>query len=315
MTDPELFSLSLPALIKEIGRGAKGARDLSMSDAEVLFRAMLHGEVPDLELGAILLSLRIKGESDEELLGFCKAMQDTTRSIDHPSQSQPIVILPTYNGTRRQPNLLPLLAFMLRDAGLPVLIHGRHDFANRENPFPLFHACGIDSAQTLEAVNQQLSNQGIALTGVDVLNPELDRLLALRGRLGLRNPAHTLCKLLDPCPGHSIRVVNVTHPEYLIRMASLLKAQKSTALLMRGTEGEPFANPKRRPELSGFHDGETVPLYPAEDGGSPPIPGWPETNALEENVALIRALREAPEQIPQPLIDQVDALKRLAALI
>lgn len=313
MTEAELFSLSLPSLIKEIGRGAKGARDLSLSDAEALFRAMLQGEVPDLELGAILLSLRIKGESDDELLGFCKAMQDTTRCINPPRL--PVVILPTYNGTRRQPNLLPLLAFMLRDAGLPVLVHGRHDFANRENPFPLFHACGIDSAQTLDGVNQQLSDQGIALTGLDVLNPELDRLLALRGRLGLRNPAHTLCKLLDACPGQSIRVVNVTHPEYLIRMASLLRAQNTTALLMRGTEGEPFANPKRRPELSGFHGGETVPLYPAEDGGTAPIPGWPETNELEENVALIRALREAPEQIPQPLVDQVDALKSLATLI
>ena len=62
-----MLMLQLPALIKEIGRGAKGARDLLMADAEQLFAAMLNGDVPDLELGAILLSLRIKGESDEEL--------------------------------------------------------------------------------------------------------------------------------------------------------------------------------------------------------------------------------------------------------
>ena len=120
--------MALSDLIKEIGRGAKGARDLSTEDAQLLFKAMLSGEVPDLELGAILLSLRIKGESDDELVGFCAAMQSTTRTV---TTNTPLVVLPSYNGVRRQPNLLPLLALMLRDAGLHVLVHGRHDFDNR----------------------------------------------------------------------------------------------------------------------------------------------------------------------------------------
>lgn len=303
--------LQLPALIKEIGRGAKGARDLPMADAEQLFAAILAGRVPDLELGAILLSLRIKGESDEELLGFCQAMQATTHGI--PVPERPLVVLPTYNGVRRQPNLLPLLAFMLRDAGLSVLIHGRHDFANRENPFPLFNACGINAATSLEDVNRDLADSRMALADIELLNPALNRLLALRSRLGLRNPAHTLCKLLDPCPGHSIRVVNVTHPEYLIRMSTLLKQQQSTAMLLRGTEGEPFANPKRRPELLGFHHGEVITLFPAEDGGTPPILGWPETADFDQNVALIKRLIANPAAIPQPLLDQVAALKTLAS--
>ena len=304
----------LPALIKEIGRGAKGARELSAEVAETLFTAMLSGDVPDLELGAILLSLRIKGESDEELLGFGRAMQSTTCCVERTTQ--PLIVLPTYNGTRRQPNLLPLLALMLRDAGLSVLIHGRHDFDNRENPFPLFEACGMTAADSLASVNQQLARDGIALADIEHLNPALNRLLTLRSRLGVRNTAHTLCKLLDPCPGHSIRVVNVTHPEYLIRMRTLLEAQQATALLMRGTEGEPFANPKRRPELLGFQQGDPIMLFPAEDGGTPPFPpalGWPENADFAENVALIATLRASPEKIPQPLKDQVAALKTLAA--
>lgn len=302
--------IALPALIKEIGRGAKGARDLSMADAESLFTAMLAGQVPDLELGAILLSLRIKSESDDELVGFCHAMQATTLQLK--PAAHPLVVLPSYNGVRRQPNLLPLLAFLLRDAGLPVVIHGRHDFDNRENPFPLFQACGIAAARSLEEINQQIVDTGIALTDIELLNPALNRLLALRSRLGLRNSAHTLCKLLDPCPGHTVRVVNVTHPEYLIRMGTLLQAQQATALLMRGTEGEAFANPRRRPELLGFQHGEPVTLFPAEAGGTPPIPGWPETADFKQNIALIQSLREAPDKIPLPLLDQVTALKTLA---
>lgn len=302
--------IALPPLIKEIGRGAKGARDLSLVDAERLFTAMLSDQVPDLELGAILLSLRIKSESDEELLGFCRAMQATTLQLN--PTVRPLIVLPSYNGVRRQPNLLPLLAILLRDAGLPVLIHGRHDFDNREDPFPLFNACGISAAESLDEIQQQIVGTGIALTDVGLLNPALNRLLALRRRLGLRNSAHTLCKLLDPCPGHTVRVVNVTHPEYLIRMSTLLQAQQATALLMRGTEGEGFANPRRRPELLGFQHGNPITLFPAEAGGTPPIPGWPETADFKENIALIQSLRETPDKIPQPLLDQVNALKTLA---
>ena len=56
--------------IREIGRGKKGARDLSREDARRLYAAMLDGEVSDLELGALLIGMRIKGESVAEIAGF-----------------------------------------------------------------------------------------------------------------------------------------------------------------------------------------------------------------------------------------------------
>jgi len=273
---------------------------------------MLDGAVPALELGAILMALRVKSESDDELLGFSRAMQRLTHTIRSPDLS-PIVILPTYNGVRRQPNLLPLLALMLRDAGLKVLIHGRHDFDNRENPFPLFSACGIQPAESIRQAEEHLDACGITLLDIHLLNPGLNALLSLRSRLGVRNSAHTLCKLLDPCPGYSLRVVNVTHPEYLKRMSTLLTAQGGRALLLRGTEGEPFANPRRRPELMGFWQGHSECCYPAEEGGTPPIQGWPETANFDENIALIESLRKNPERLPQPLKDQVAALKVIAS--
>ncbi len=303
--------MQLSAIIKEIGRGAKGARDLPAAEAETLFNAMLQGAVPDLELGAILLALRIKSESDEELLGFCRAMQHATQLLAIDKDAF-VVVLPTYNGVRRQPNLLPLLALLLKKAGLKVLIHGRHDFDNRENPFPLFKAFGIEQAASIQDANAQLNETGIALLDIEQLNPGLNRLLSLRSRLGVRNSAHTLCKLLDPCPGQSIRVVNVTHPEYLIRMTALLKAQGGRAMLLRGTEGEAFANPRRRPELMGFSNGVAEVLFPAEAGGTPPISGWPESADYAENVRLILQLLAEPQRIPQPIIDQVNALTALS---
>jgi anthranilate phosphoribosyltransferase len=53
----------LASVIKEIGRGKNAAGDLNREDARALFAAMLADEVPDLQLGAVLMALRIKGES------------------------------------------------------------------------------------------------------------------------------------------------------------------------------------------------------------------------------------------------------------
>ena len=57
----------LTRIIKDIGRGKNAARDLSRDDARALFAGMLAGDVPDLQLGAVLMALRIKGESLDEL--------------------------------------------------------------------------------------------------------------------------------------------------------------------------------------------------------------------------------------------------------
>ena len=62
-------------IIKEIGRGKNHARDLDRDTARGLYAHMLNGEVPDLELGGVLIALRIKGEGEAEMLGFYEAMQ------------------------------------------------------------------------------------------------------------------------------------------------------------------------------------------------------------------------------------------------
>ena len=67
---PHTVPFAAARFIKEIGRGKKGARSLSRDDAFQLYAAMLDGRVADLELGGLMLAMRIKGESTEELAGF-----------------------------------------------------------------------------------------------------------------------------------------------------------------------------------------------------------------------------------------------------
>ena len=77
--DKNIERFAAAPFIKEIGRGVKGARSMSREDARALYAAMLEGRVSDLELGAILLAMRIKGESVEELAGFMDAAVRSNR--------------------------------------------------------------------------------------------------------------------------------------------------------------------------------------------------------------------------------------------
>src|SRR5450830_1856068 len=131
MNTPPTSEFSFPAnhfpaaaFIKEIGRGKKGARSMSRDDARALYGAMLDGRVSDLELGGILLAMRIKGESVEEIAGFLDAAEASFAPLPAPPGEFAPVLIPSYNGARKMANLTPLLALLLARAGAPVLVHG-----------------------------------------------------------------------------------------------------------------------------------------------------------------------------------------------
>ena len=107
--------------LKEVGRGERGARDLGFDDARRLFGAMLDGGVPELELGALLLAFRFKTESLTELQGFHAALDERVVQLKSPDRRLRPVVVPSYNGARRQANLMPLLVLPLC---VPVLIFG-----------------------------------------------------------------------------------------------------------------------------------------------------------------------------------------------
>lgn len=308
--------MDYPSLIKEVGRGARGARDLSRTDAESLFGAMLDGRVPELELGALLIALRVKGESADEMAGFLAAMQARTPLMQAPEGPR-AVLLPSFNGARKQANLMPLVARLLAREGVPVLIFGRHDFDSRVSPFELLEALGLPADDSVAAAERRLRGERLAVLPLQALNPGLNALMALRPRLGVRNSAHSLAKLLDPFPaGRSVRVVAVTHPEYLDSMAAALPGLTTLpggggrALLMRASEGEAYAHLRRKAHLIGFQDGEAAPLHPADTVDL----DWPLSPACApaENAALIQAMLEGSKTVPPRILEQVAALRLLA---
>lgn len=301
--------MSIAPYLREIGRGKDGARALPREKAFDLMDRLLGGQLSDLEKGGFALAMRIKGETPEELAGFMDAVVPRTLALQAPSHA---VVLPSYNGARKLPNLTPLLALLLAREGVPVLVHGPLTDAARTTSAQVFDALGLPPVTTAVDAEARWSAGQPAFMPISALHPSLAELLALRNVLGLRNSGHTLAKLLPAVPG-ALRVVNHTHPEYATSLGDFLGRTGATALLMRGTEGEPVADARRLPTLKCFVDGvlDEALTVEGESGSLAKLPDLPQAIDAATTAQAIRAMLDGALPVPDPITRQVQCLLAL----
>jgi anthranilate phosphoribosyltransferase len=297
--------MSIGKYIKEIGRGKDGARALSREQAADLFGQVLDGSVTDLEIGAFCLAMRIKGETPQEMAGFLDATHQRLRLI--PAGDKPTVVIPSYNGARKLPALTPLLALLLAREGLPVLIHGTATESTRVYTSKVLLALNLP-AQT--AINSIAPGE-VAFAPTELLCPGLQRLLDVRRLVGVRNTAHSLVKLMNPCAGKSLLVSSYTHPEYAESMAATFELIQANALLLRGTEGEAVADPRRVPRMQGFVAGRPVALQEAQTGTLAALPDLPKEIDADHTAAYTRRVMAGDSPVPPPIAQQVVHILRL----
>ncbi|MHB8253206.1 MAG: DNA-binding protein YbiB [Acidiferrobacter sp.] len=320
-----LSTQNIPEILGAVAHGAKHATDLNEPTAHALFAEWLSGQLAPIAQGALWTAFRLKGESLEELLGFVRATEESLAPIPVPTGIKPVVF-PSYNGARRQANLLPLLALLLARAGVPVLIHGsyagvadetdlelsRHNPNARITTGEILAHLGFPPARQHHDVQDQLQRHHLSYTPLDVLHPQLAGILSLRRQLGVRSSAHIIIKLFNPFRGPAVQCAAVTHPSYLARMQAFFLAKKACALILRGTEGEPVTHAKRRPSLIGIHEGSEREWLPEDRTPLAQIPELPEDRSVAKTCAFIEGVLAGHIPIPPPLRDQLACLLTLS---
>ena len=297
--------MSISHYLKEIGRGKDGARPLSREQAADLLGQVLDGIVTDLEIGGFCLAMRIKGETPEEMAGFLDAMHQRLNLL--PASTGPVVVLPSYNGARKLPVLTPLLALLLAREGVAVLVHGTPTESSRVFSSEVFAALGVYALTAIKPI----APGEVAFAPTELLSPALKRLLDVRRAVGLRNPAHSLVKLMNPVAGQALVVSSYTHPEYALSMAATFALVKADALLLRGTEGEGVADPRRSPQMQGFIQGERVLNEEGLKGTLPSVPDLPKAIDADSTAAYIRSVLAGDSPLPPSIAQQVAHILQL----
>ena len=309
--------MPIASYLREIGRGADGSRPLKPEQAHDLMSQLLDDRLSPLEVGAFAIAMRMKGETVDELLGFVQALHE--RLVPLPSD-RPVIAIASYNGARRLPNLVPLLALKLAAAGARVLVHGLAHDPDRVTTAQVFEALGHAPALSADAVALAWQQHGCVFVPTPLLSPALERLLQVRRTLGLRNSGHTIAKMLNPVRGAPcLRLLSHTHPEFGQLMAAYAERSLAHMGLLRGTEGEAVADPRRLPRqqiwLAGVRQADLA--SEPEPGSLATVPQLPEAIDPATTAAWIAAALRGERPLPPPIERQIElllaALSRLSA--
>jgi len=298
---------SIAHYIKDIGRGARGARPLERAQAADLFGQVLDGTVTDLEVGAFCLAMRVKGETTQEMAGFLDATHQRLHRL--PAGDRPVVVLPSYNGARRLPVLTPLLALLLAREGLPVLVHGSATESSRVLAADVLAALDVPARPAVG----KIADGQVAVLETALLHPGLKRLLDVRRVVGLRNAGHSVVKLMQPVDGPAVVVGSYTHPAFGTVMTELFELLGMTAMLSRGLEGEVVCDPRRTPQIDGFVRGEHTLLQAQQPGTAAEVPGLPQDTGAEATADYTRRVLAGALPVPDAIAAQVRHVVQLAS--
>lgn len=304
--------MSISQYLKSIGRGKEGARPISREQAQDLMGQLLDGQLSDLEIGAFCLAMRIKGETPEEMAGFLDAIQPRLAPL--PSASVPTVVVPSYNGARKLPVLTPMLAHLLARKGLAVILHGSATEDSRITSQSVLAAMGTAALEQ----HREVQAGELVFAPTELLCAGLKRLLDVRRDVGLRNPGHSLVKLMNPVRADTAQAVlcvgSYTHPEYWQSMSETWQLTGARALLLRGTEGEVVADARRHPQMDVFLKGQPVLHFEAQSGSLTHLPDLPQRIDAQSTAEYIHAVLAGRLPVPAPIERQVHAIVQALAL-
>jgi anthranilate phosphoribosyltransferase len=316
------------SLLRRIGRGAQGSRDLQREESEALFDALFSGQLSEAAIGAVLIALRVKGESADELLGALDATQRFINPV--PTHSDlPVVSIPSYNGARHLPNLTWLLAMLLAREGLQVIVHGtaQENRATIEEDGRRTHTESIVRAFDQTAEHDcfigaehalgQFARQLPVYVPLQCLCPELMNLIERRVELGVRNVGHSLAKLLNPTQRRDcLRITAYTHPEFETLQHEVFARLREPAMILRATEGEVVANVRKPAAMDLVYRSTTLEVTQgqARSLSVTTMPDLPERSDIEATVRYTVDVLSGTKPVPAPIAAQVEAITHAARL-
>jgi len=210
--------------------------DLSREEMESLFGRLMDGEVQDPMKAALLVALRMKGESPGEIAGAAAAMRG--RVVPIPHHRERVVDTCGTGGDRRGTfNISTAAAFVAAAAGVPVAKHGNRSVSSRSGSADVLAALGVDIEVSPATAGRALDEIGIAFLFAPRLHPAMREVMPVRRSLAVRTVFNVLGPLTNPA-GARRQVLGV-YAESLVEPIARVLAQLGSehAVVVHGSDG------------------------------------------------------------------------------
>ncbi len=251
--------MTLAPFVRIVAQGKGRARAMEFDEAQAAMTEILTGDPAPEAVGALLMVLRLRGETVDEMSGFTKALRETLSqwqgtgaALDWPSYAS--------GRTRGAPWYL-LAARLVASAGFPVLLHGRN--ATESHLRGHLDPLGVPVVDTPQAATTALTSTGIAYLPVEAMSPAAARILGLRADLGLRSCINSCLRMANPSAAPA-SVQGVFHPGYRPLQADVAeRLNDPSAMILKGGGGEFERTPFKSVALFGHRHGTPFPTAPA----------------------------------------------------
>jgi anthranilate phosphoribosyltransferase len=266
--------------------------DLPIEDSEHLFERLVLGKLEPAEIAGMLIALRMKGETAEELIGAARALSAAALRFERPDYLYADCCGTGGDGSGLI-NVSTATAFVAAASGLPIAKHGNRSVSSRCGSADVLEALGAKIDVSPEKARALLDETGFCFLFAPAYHPGMKHAALVRRQLEVR----TVMNLLGPCinPAHPpVQLLGVADPKMLRRVAQTLAAMGvREALVVHGSGLDEVAlhGETRAIRLSG-EEIEEIEITP-EQAGLERAPLKVVTGGdVDENAARLKALFE-----------------------
>lgn len=208
--------------------------DLASEESEHLFERLVLGRLEPAEIAGMLIALRMKGETSEEMIGAARALSAAAEPFERPDY-----LFADCCGTGGDGsgliNVSTATAFVAAAAGLPIAKHGNRSVSSRCGSADVLEALGAKIETSPAAARKILDETGFCFLFAPAYHPGMKHAALVRRQLSVR----TIMNLLGPCINPArppVQLLGVADPRMLRRIAQTLDAMGvREALVVHGS--------------------------------------------------------------------------------
>jgi anthranilate phosphoribosyltransferase len=212
-----------------------GNTALTREESARAFDRMMSGEATPSQMGALLMALRVRGETVDEITGAVTAMRAKMLKVDAPPNA--IDIVGTGGDAKGSFNISTCAAFIVAGAGVPIAKHGNRALSSRSGAADVLGALGVKIELTPEQVRDCIHEAGIGFMFAPAHHPAMKNVGPTRVELGTRTIFNLLGPLSNPA-GVKRQMVGTFSKQWVEPMAQVLKNLGSESVwVAHGSDG------------------------------------------------------------------------------
>jgi len=219
------------SLIAKVATGAALSRD----EAANAFEQMMSGEVTPSQMGGLLMALRVRGETVDEITGAVSVMRAKMLPVHAPPDA--IDVVGTGGDALGSFNISTCAALIVAGAGVPVAKHGNRALSSRSGAADVLSALGVNIDLTPEQIGLCIREAGIGFMFAPAHHPAMKNVGATRAELGTRTIFNLLGPLSNPA-GVRRQMIGVFSEQWTEPLAHVLKNLGAESVwVVHGSDG------------------------------------------------------------------------------